>query len=403
MNQANGCRPCFDCMQGDVALGRRDFLKGATAMTAAAGGMLFNTHMAVARPTPTSAAETTVKALYEMLTPGQKELMCFDWDYVHPQRGLLRTHISNNWRITRPTIASDFYSKDQQALIREVYKGIFNPDWVERIDKQLSDDSYGAPWGAAQTIAIFGHPGDREKFMFVMTGRHLTCRADGGCTDHVAFGGPICNGHDATDDTETVHHPGNVFWHQAILANQVYKILDGKQQKIALQSEQPFEAAVGFRSLQTEIDNATFDGDRHSRAVQRVRSLDDADAKVEIPGLPCSEMTKDQKFAVEDVLRSLLAPYRKEDVDEVSRCLAKMGGLDKCHLAFYKEPNLGPDEWDNWRLEGPSFVWYFRGHPHVHIWINIADTTDVPLNAGMGGKILPPVTPQKLHDRRPSR
>jgi hypothetical protein len=27
--------------------------------------------------------------------------------------------------------------------------------------------------------------------------------------------------------------------------------------------------------------------------------------------------------------------------------------------------------WDMWRIEGPSFVWHFRGAPHVHAYINI--------------------------------
>jgi hypothetical protein len=93
-------------------------------------------------------------------------------------------------------------------------------------------------------------------------------------------------------------------------------------------------------------------------------------------------MTKDQKHGVEEVLLSLLAPYRKEDADEVKECLKKLGGLDKCSLAFYEEGDLGDDrEWDNWRLEGPSFVWYFRGTPHVHIWINVGDDPSLPLNS----------------------
>jgi hypothetical protein len=95
-----------------------------------------------------------------------------------------------------------------------------------------------------------------------------------------------------------------------------------------------------------------------------------------------SELTRDQKEGVEKVLLSLLDPYRKEDVDEVRECLKKQGGLEKCSLAFYREGDLGDDgEWDNWRLEGPSFVWYFRGTPHVHIWINVADDPSVPLNS----------------------
>jgi len=24
-----------------------------------------------------------------------------------------------------------------------------------------------------------------------------------------------------------------------------------------------------------------------------------------------------------------------------------------------------------WQLESPNMVWYFRGAPHVHVWVNI--------------------------------
>jgi hypothetical protein len=64
------------------------------------------------------------------------------------------------------------------------------------------------------------------------------------------------------------------------------------------------------------------------------------------------------------VLLSLIEPYRKEDQDKVQDCLKKQGGLDRCSLTFYQEGDTGDDgEWDNWRLEGPAFVWYFRGSP----------------------------------------
>ena len=99
-------------------------------------------------------------------------------------------------------------------------------------------------------------------------------------------------------------------------------------------------------------------------------------------GLPVTEFTTDQKKHLQSVLKLLLEPFRQSDQDEVVRCLKKQGGLDKCHLAFYKEGDLGNDGlWDNWRLEGPSFVWYFRGKPHVHVWVNIAETSDIKLNS----------------------
>ena len=71
-----------------------------------------------------------------------------------------------------------------------------------------------------------------------------------------------------------------------------------------------------------------------------------------------------------------------ETGDEAMACLKAQGGLDNCHLSFYQSNDLGNDgEWDNWRLEGPSFVWYFRGSPHVHVWVHVADDPSVKLNA----------------------
>ena len=50
----------------------------------------------------------------------------------------------------------------------------------------------------------------------------------------------------------------------------------------------------------------------------------------------------------------------------------KKNGFENLHMAFYKAENLGDDKvWDVWQIEGPSMVWYFRGEPHVHTWLNI--------------------------------
>jgi hypothetical protein len=337
---------CPDC-ESPENMSRRRFLGtlGAAAAATAALPLTGN-----AAPTPQSAAETAVKALYDSLTDKQKKEICFDWDHKDA-RGLLRTHVSNNWQITKPHISSDYFTEKQRGIVRDIFKGIFNPDWIARLDKQLKDDTNNKPWGSEQSIAIFGTPGS-GKFEFVMTGRHLTCRADGNSTEHVAFGGPIFHGHAASGFTEKKGHPDNVFWHQALEANKVYKILSGKQQEMALVQRRPAEAAVAFRERMAKF-----------------------------PGMPVTEMSNDQKEAVKKVLMSLIEPYRKEDKDEVEECLKAHGGLDKCFLTFYKEGALEENVWDNWRLEGPTFVWYFRGTPHVHIWINVADDPSVVLNA----------------------
>lgn len=341
---------CPDC--DPAAPDRRNFLASLTTAAAGLSASLWTAPRLFAAPSPKSAAETAVKTFYDTLTDTQKKTICFDWDYKHPERGLLRTHVSNFWPVTKPFFTSDFYTKDQRAILFDIFKGVFNPDWHERFVRQLKDDHDGKPWGGGLSCAIFGKPGS-DQFEFVMSGRHMTVRADGNSASHVALGGPIFHGHAPAGYTEKPHHPGNIFWGQAELANNVYKILGGKQQKMALVDHRPKdEFTVPFQGKDERLS-----------------------------GMPCSEMSKDQKEAVQKVLMSLVEPYRQEDRDEVLACLKKQGGLEKCWLAFYKDGNFGEGEWDNWRLEGPSFVWYFRGHPHVHIWINVADDASVPLNA----------------------
>lgn len=335
-----------------VVQGRRDFLKHVGRGVAGAAVSSLWSEALAAAPKPTSPPETAVKALYDSLTVEQRRVVCFDWNHTTKSRGLLRTFVSNNWFVTEPRIRSDFYTRKQQDLIHDIFKGLVNPEWYERFLKQLRDDTGGKPWGAEQSIAIFGKPGE-DRFEFVITGRHHTLRADGNSEDHVAFGGPIFYGHAAEGFNEKPDHPGNVFWPQALEANKVWQMLDPEQRRQALVSESPNEAEVGFQG-----------------------------AKARFPGLPVTGMSDEQKAQMRRVLALLMEPFRTEDQDEAMACLKAQGGLDACSLAFYADEDIGKDGvWDNWRLEGPSFVWYFRGSPHVHVWVNVADDPKVPLNA----------------------
>lgn len=325
-------------------------MAAGAASTALAVGALPNWAQAAETSATPAAPESLVKVLYDTLTPEQRKTICFAWDYQDAKRGVLRSRVENNWHVTEPDILSDFYTADQQAIIRDLFEGIIQPDWHKRIYKQLDDDAGG--FGTDQNIAIFGTPGD-GKFELVMTGRHMTLRCDGNSSDHVAFGGPIFYGHAAAGFNEPANHEGNVFWPQALEANKLYTMLDGKQRKAALVEKLPVEQQVGFRGR---------DG--------------------QLPGIPLTEMSADQKEQVQKVLQKLIEPYRQSDRDEVLSCLKTQGGLDRCSLAFYKEGDIGNDQvWDCWRLEGPAFVWYFRGTPHVHVWVNVADDPSVATNA----------------------
>ena len=342
---------CPVCDGEALELDRRHFLKaaGAAAAVAALPSVIRAAESSEKSP------ETLVKKLYESLNDSQKKVIAFAWDHNDEKLGLLRTRVSNNWHITQPEIKSDFYTKDQQEICRAIYEGLFQPEWVKHIDKQLQDDNSGKTWGTAQNVALFGKPGD-DKFELVMTGRHMTVRVDGNSIDSMAFGGPVFHGHQASQTSglnEKEGHPGNIWWPQALEANKIFGMLGGKQREQALVAQLPAEQSVGFRGK---------DG--------------------KFPGIPVTELSADQKEQLQKTVKLVFEPYRNADRDEVNECLKKQGGLDACSLAFYAQGDIGDDGvWDNWRLEGPSFVFYFRGSPHVHMWVNIGSDAGIKLNA----------------------
>jgi hypothetical protein len=357
------CKCCQDSADHERRMQRRDFLMtagglamGATALSSVLPAGRIWAQAKAASETAASAAsagtpESLVAVLYETLSPKQREEICFPWDHMDTKRGLLRTYISANWDITDRAVNSPFYTSDQQAIVRKIFEGIINPEWHQRIDKQLADDSGG--YGENNSIAIFGTPGS-DKCEFVMTGRHMTIRCDGNSAEHVAFGGPIFYGHAADGFNEGPTHPGNVFWPQAEAANKLYQMLDGKQQKQALLKEGlPKESSVGFHGKGGPFQ-----------------------------GLPVTDMSSDQKEHLQKVVAMLVDHYRTSDQDEFMQCLKSQGGLDACNIAYYAQNDIGGDGvWDIWRLEGPSFVWHYRGAPHVHVWVNVADDPSVKLNA----------------------
>jgi len=321
---------CPDCDAGD-GLSRREFVRKVTGVALAGSlvPLIGTPRRAVAGPTPTSPAETAVKRFYDSLKDEQKKIICFPFD--HP----LRTKINANWAITKPTLAE--FTKEQQALVDQIFRNVTSPDGYERFQKQMEDDAGGF---SEYHVAVFGTPGSGQ-FEWEMTGRHMTIRADGDSVENVAFGGPIVYGHGEGDSKKGL--PGNVFYYQTKKANEVFSALDGKQRDSALLPKAPKEDAVLLQG-----SSGTF------------------------PGIAVGELSRDQKDLVESVMKVILAPYREDDVKEAVAILKDGGGLDGLHMSFYKSNDIGDDhEWDIWRLEGPTFVWHFRGAPHVHTYINV--------------------------------
>jgi hypothetical protein len=314
---------CPDC----EALDRRDFLALAGSAALAAGALSFVPRGVYGAPTKTSAAESAVKRLYASLTGDQKKIVALDWNDKR------RLNISANWHITKANVGT--FSAEQQKTIDEIIRGVTSEDGYGRLQKQMKADDGGVNNYA---VAIFGDP-EKDQFQFELTGRHLTLRADGDTVPGAAFGGPIVYGHGAKGNSE-----GNLFAYQTKRANEVFAALDEKQRKAALLPRAPSENAVQLK-----------------------------EAGASLPGIAGSELTKDQRELVQKVLADILAPYRKEDVDEVMECVKAGGGFEKVNIAFYQTGDLDDDGvWDVWRLEGPTLCSHFRGAPHVHAYLNVA-------------------------------
>ncbi|MDB5310177.1 MAG: hypothetical protein JWO38_4379 [Gemmataceae bacterium] len=316
-----------------------------------------------------------MKALHDSLTDAQRTAMCFDWDRKGYGGLPLRLHVTNNWAVS-PIRVGDF-TADQQALVEEVFKSVLAEGWTEKLAAQAKDDT-GKPWTEDRKVAIFGTPGTGT-CQCVISGFHLTFRAGRPKDATAAFGGAIYHGHQPGGFHEKPGHPGNIFWYQAREAHKLYRLLDGKQQaKAVLANGMPYYEFDGKIDRTPVLPGSQFD--RPMEPDVRLRG-----PKAELPGLPITELARDQKEAMGKVLTAMLGPYREPYRDDVARCLEKQGGLDKCHLIFYRERTLGKDgEWDNWRVEGPAFVWYFRGFPHVHIWFHAAEEPAVPVTSHFG-------------------
>jgi len=231
------------------------------------------------------------------------------------------------------------YTRVQRELIEKIMFSMSSgEEGYEKITRHGGWDSRdGILSGGAY---IFGDPTGDDQFCFMYAGHHITLRCDGNSEDGAAFGGPIFYGHRPPGYSDR-----NVYFYQTQKVMEVFEGLDSNQRRQALGSDSPGEGttAIQFR--------------------------DDGQA---MPGISGAELSSEQKIHIQEVMRTLLSPYRKEDVDEVMAIVQHNGGMDKIHLAFFGDQENVREPWRHWRLEGPGFIWSFRVLPHVHSYVNIA-------------------------------
>jgi hypothetical protein len=288
-------------------------------------------------------AEDLVKELFSSLKEEQKKKVVLPYDHgktnsKRPTRLGMYNAAINNIRI------ETVYTKAQEELIEKILKSLSSgDDGYRRVSR-------GGTWDGSKSLSrcgaiFFGEPAKGEKYAFVFSGHHLTLRCDGDFQDGVAWAGPVYYGHSPNG-----YSRGNLFNYQTRSVIELHKALDEKQRvKATIVKGNPGEQAP---------------------SVQFKAKAEDR------PGFSITEMSKDQKALVEKVMRDVLSPFRKEDVEEVMLAIKRIGGMDQIKLAFYSDNYEGAktskeQPWSFWRLEGPGFVWNYRVLPHVHTFVNI--------------------------------
>jgi hypothetical protein len=180
----------------------------------------------------------------------------------------------------------------------------------------------------------------------------VNLRVGGKSREGAAFGGPQVYGDQRGN--EIVGLPGNLYRDQFLTGQRLLQSLDAGRRKYAVIEQAPVQTQIELQGR-----NGSF------------------------PGMPVAELTAEGKSMVRELVERIFSTYPASDVTYARECLEANGGLDALFVSYYQHGEDGdiPDA-QVFRIEGPSAVFYFRGYPHVHAFMNVAMDGDAPLSVG---------------------
>jgi Protein of unknown function (DUF3500) len=322
---------------------RRKFLKLGASASALAGAGLYGRYRLLP-PSPSSvleSADVLAQRLFAGLDDVQRAACCVAYD--DPMR---QYHNRGVWG-GGSSVFSGFDHAQRPILVDLLYAGL------SEAGRLRVPDEYYTRWPGVHSmrVLICGDP-TAPPYQILLTGAHLNLRIGGKCREGVAFGGPQVYGDQRGN--ERVGLPGNLYRDQFLLAQRLMRGLDNGRRRAATIAEAP---------IQTQIE------------LQGRRGA--------IPGLPLGELAADERALARELVESILSTWPAQDVAYARECLAANGGVDALAFSTYEhgEDGLIP-EGQVFRLEGPAAVFHFRGHPHVHAFVNVAMDGDAPLSVG---------------------
>jgi len=333
-------------------LDRRAFLQAAGL---AAGGLatLGVDRLLSGRVSDWSFAQTS-RALVESLSPLQRQNVMLPWG--HASRGIV-SHVACMSEAPR---VADLLTVEQQVLVHRLYETMTSPEQRQRFGRLVGLEAGGLDPCA---IVLYGDPFERDgrDFQVSLSGGHLLIRGGGMTEAGSAFGGPLGYGHQLGDGVPQL--PGNAFAYHGDALNGLVSALPDEARARALVAGAPlFETTV-----QLQGPGGVF------------------------AGLPVRTLGEGDREAVASLVDTVFSCYAETDREAAWGCLGRNGGVEALHLTVWSDVGLyddgaewrtlaaperkrrGDPYWHVWRLEGPGAVLHFRGWPHVHASIHLAD------------------------------
>jgi hypothetical protein len=287
------------------------------------------------------SVDALAQRLHASLDADQRADTCVS--YEHPLRQYHNRGVPGGGR----GVFFGFDHAQRQILTDLFYAGL-SDEGRRRVPRE-----YFTRWGGVQTmrVLICGDP-TAPPYQVILTGAHLNLRLGGKSREGAAFGGPQVYGDQRGDRMPGL--PGNLYRDQFLVAERILRELDDGRRKQAVLDEAPVQTQIELQGR-----GGTF------------------------AGIPVAELRSDGKALVGELVERVLAIYPANDVTYARECLAEGGGLDALFLSYYRQSVEGDiPEAQVFRLEGPGAVFYFRGHPHVHAFVNLSPDGDAPLSVG---------------------
>ncbi len=321
---------------------RRQALKWLGGSTLAVAGGAAARHLWLP-PSPSQALQSVEQLavrLVDSMDAATRSLACVGYD--HPLRQY------HNRGVGGGGIAVRKLDWEQRSLVTDLLYAGLSGGGRERLPNE-----FFLKWPGVQllNVLICGEP-RRPPYQVILTGPHLNLRLGGASREAVAFGGPQVYGDQRGNGQAGL--PGNVYRQQLEIAQRLFAGLSLQQQKQARAASAP---------IQTQIELQGAAGS--------------------FQGISVATLAPDQRVEVRRLLDAILGTYAADDVAYAWRCLEHNGGIDSLFLAYYRDGEVGSGGYSQiFRLEGPAAVFYFRGAPHLHAFINVAMDGAAPLSVG---------------------